>query len=111
MAIMASRTRWRSELERAAMRAMRSELPETVWISISSGIRARASTTASCPRSWLIVREQKATTGKPKCAGSGCGTHEPITPASCIRSSRDCTVARATFSTREASRTEARGNP
>jgi len=51
VAIMASSTRCRSELERAAMRAIRSKPPETVWISISSGIPASASTTASCPRS------------------------------------------------------------
>ena len=82
------RRRCRSSFDRATTRTSRSACPETLWISMTSGICWIASA-AGVPR-WLCwdSSETSAETGNPKLAGSSRGTSDTARPNRSSRSSR-----------------------
>ena len=93
-------TRWRSVLERATTRHHMSPGPVIVHASSSSGIVARCRPTASCPPRppgpCRISRVRNAVTGWSSAAGSSSGPQPETMPLDWSRSSRACTVPRAT---------------
>jgi hypothetical protein len=97
-----------SALEAAAIRHRMSPVPVIAYASSTPGIEDRS----SCNRSsapCAISSVTNACTGKPAAATSTSGPYPVMTRARSIRSSRDCTVARATLTVRDRSRIPARG--
>ena len=92
--------------------------PVIVCASSTSGIVRRCDATGSwppltpepTPAPCAISSVANADTGKPSAVGSTDGAQPVITPARSSRSSRACTVPRATPSRRDASSTPMRGS-